>query len=373
MESMGSQSLLMVDGRSLEMFELIIQSSTRSYPITIGSGAIENLIGRDFIIIVDANLMQVAKRIGPKVIELSASEETKTLATCESVISQLKELGANRDTVILAIGGGYIQDIATLVSALYMRGISWIYAPTTLMAMMDSCIGGKSSINVGSAKNLIGNFYPPTEIIIDPALIATLDRAAIASGLSEGVKICYAKGPTAFEKFCSYRSSVDTYDSELAAEWIAHVLNAKKWFVETDEFDQGPRKLLNFGHTFGHALESATNFSIPHGIAINIGVLAALQHPLSHRGTVEQKLAEECISILTPVSVQLKANVESFDVKRFEKAFLGDKKHSSQMFRLVLSQQGTLRIVEVGRNEREIAIVVEAMKKALEVVAAGTK
>jgi 3-dehydroquinate synthase len=211
------------------------------------------------------------------------------------------------------------------------------------------------------------------EIIIDPALIVTLDKAAIASGLSEGVKICYAKGPSAFEKFCSYRSSVDTYDSELTAEWIAHVLNAKKWFVETDEFDQGPRKLLNFGHTFGHALESATNFSIPHGIAINIGVLAALQHPLSHRGAVEQKLAEECISILTPVSAQLKEDMQSFDVKRFEKAFLGDKKHSSQMFRLILSQQGTLRIVEVERNEREIAIAVEAMKKALEVVAAGTK
>lgn len=370
---MVSPSSLMVDGRLPEMFELTIQSSTRSYPITIGSGAIENLKGRDFIILADANLVDVAKRIGSKVIELSASEEQKTLATCEGVISQLKELGANRDTLILAIGGGFVQDIATLVSALYMRGISWIYIPTTLMSMMDSCIGGKSSINVGSAKNLIGNFYPPMEIIVDPALILTLDDAAIASGLSEGVKICYAKGPAAFEKFCLYRSSVDSYDSELAGEWIAHVLNAKKWFVETDEFDQGPRKLLNFGHTFGHALESATNFAIPHGIAINIGVLAALQHPLSHQGTLERKLAEECLSILAPVSTQLKSDVESFDVKKFEKAFLGDKKHSSQMFRLILSQQGTLRLVEVERNDQEIAIVVEAMRHVLDVVLAGNR
>lgn len=355
------------------MFELTIQSSTRSYPITIGSGATESLSGRDFIILVDVNLVDIAKRIGSKVITLSASEEKKTLATCESVISQLKALGANRETVILAIGGGYIQDIATLVSGLYMRGISWIYVPTTLMSMMDSCIGGKSSINVGSAKNLIGNFYPPMEIIIDPSLISTLDNAAIASGLSEGVKICYAKGPAAFEKFCAFRSSVNSYDSELAAEWISHVLNAKKWFVETDEFDQGPRKLLNFGHTFGHALESATDFAIPHGIAINIGVLAALRHPLSHQGTLETKLAKECLSILAPVSAQLKKDVESFDVKKFEKAFLGDKKHSSQMFRLILSQQGTLRVVEVERSDQEIAIVVEAMRFVLDAMVVGKK
>ena len=363
----------MVDGRSHEMFELTIQSSTRSYPIIIESGAIESLKDRDSLILADINLSTIARSLGKEVIDLAASEEKKTLGTCESVLSQLKELGANRDTVLLAIGGGYIQDIATLASSLYMRGISWIYVPTTLMAMMDACIGGKSSINVGSAKNLVGNFYPPTEIVIDPSLIATLDDSAIASGLSEGVKICYAKGPSSFEKFCTYRETVGDYGSPLAAEWIAHVLNAKKWFVETDEFDQGPRKLLNFGHTFGHALESATDFAIPHGVAINIGVLAALQHPLSHRGGLEEKLAEECLSILAPVSAELKKDMAAFDMTKFEKAFLGDKKHSSRHFRLILSQQGTLRVVEVERNEEEIAVVNQAMRKALSMVAAGKK
>ena len=350
------------------MFELSIQSSTRSYPIIIGLGAIESLRDRDFVILADTNLSKIARSLGEKVIELPASEEKKTLATCESVLSQLKALGANRDTVLLAIGGGYIQDIATLVSSLYMRGISWVYAPTTLMAMMDSCIGGKSSINVGSAKNLVGNFYPPMEIIIDPTFIATLDDSAIASGLSEGIKICYAKGPASFEKFCTYRATVDNYGSTSGAEWIAHVLNGKKWFVETDEFDQGPRKLLNFGHTFGHALESATDFAIPHGIAICIGVLAALQHPLSHQGPPEERLTQECLAILTPVLKPLKTDLGSFDSKKFEIAFLGDKKHSSHNFRLILSQQGTLRVVEVERTEREIALVKEAMTRALAMV-----
>jgi 3-dehydroquinate synthase len=275
---MDNPSSSIEDGRSLEMFELSIQSSTRSYPISIGVRAIEALRNEETVVIADSKLDHVSKLFGNRVIKVEASEAHKNLATCESVIQQMKTLGCNRDTTVVAIGGGFVQDIATLVSALYMRGVSWTYIPTTLMAMMDSCIGGKSSINVANAKNLIGNFYPPMEILIDLAFVASLDDVAIASGLSEGVKICYAKGPSSFAKFCSYRQEIRDYSSPLGAEFVAHILNAKKWFVETDEFDQGPRKLLNFGHTFGHALESATEFSVPHGIAVGVGVIAALNH-----------------------------------------------------------------------------------------------
>lgn len=347
------------------MFELSIESSTRSYPITIGVGTVETLKTDDSVIVADSKLNQISKLFGDRVIQVEAVEANKNLSTCESVIQQMKAMGCNRDTVVVAIGGGFVQDIATLVSALYMRGISWTYVPTTLMAMMDSCIGGKSSINVGEAKNLIGNFYPPMEIVIDLAFIASLDDKAIASGLSEGVKICYAKGPSAFAAFCAFRQGVTDYATPLGAELVAHVLSAKKWFVETDEFDQGPRKLLNFGHTFGHALESATNFSVPHGIAVGIGVVAALNHSLSHQGPNEQRLEEECLSILAPVAKEFREVLSRFDTAKFEKAFLGDKKHSKENFRLVLSQQGTLRLVDVARNEKAIADVVEAMQNAL--------
>lgn len=362
---MGSQSSSIEDGRSLEMFELSIQSSTRSYPITIGVGTFEALKTQNSVIIADSKLARVSKVFGDRVIEVEALEANKNLATCESVIQQMKAMGCNRDSVVIAMGGGFVQDIATLVSALYMRGISWKYVPTTLMAMMDSCIGGKSSINVGDAKNLIGNFYPPMEILIDLAFVASLDDVAIASGLSEGVKICYAKGPSAFATFCGFRQGVTDYATPLGAELVAHVLNAKKWFIETDEFDQGPRKLLNFGHTFGHALESATDFSVPHGIAVGIGVVTALSHPLSHQGPNEQRLEEECLSILAPIASDFSDVLSQFDAPKFEKAFLGDKKHSKENFRLVLSQQGALRLVDVGRSEKEVADVVEAMHLAL--------
>lgn len=347
------------------MFELSIESSTRSYPITIGVGTVKALKTDDSVIIADSKLDRISKLFGDRVIHVEAVEANKNLNTCESVIEQMKAMGCNRDTVVVAVGGGFVQDIATLVSALYMRGISWTYVPTTLMAMMDSCIGGKSSINVGEAKNLIGNFYPPMEIVIDLAFIASLDDKAIASGLSEGVKICYAKGPSAFAAFCAFRQGVTDYATPHGTELVAHVLNAKKWFVETDEFDQGPRKLLNFGHTFGHALESATMFSIPHGIAVGIGVLAALSHPLSHQGPNEQRLEEECLSILAPVAKEFRGVLAQFDFAKFEKAFLNDKKHSKESFRLVLSQQGTLRLIDVARTESAIADVVQAMHDAL--------
>ena len=347
------------------MFELLIQSSTRSYPITIGVGNLEGLKSADAIVIADSKLEHVSKLFGDRVIKIEANEAKKNLATCESVIEQMKTLGANRDTSVIAVGGGFVQDIATLVSALYMRGISWTYVPTTLMSMMDSCIGGKSSINVGDAKNLIGNFYPPMEILIDLAFVSSLDDAAIASGLCEGVKICYAKGPSAFAAFCAFRQGLTDYATPLGAELVSHVLNAKKWFVETDEFDQGPRKLLNFGHTFGHALESATEFAVPHGIAVGVGVLAALSHPLSHQGPNEQRLEEECLSILAPVAKEFNAAFSKFDVHRFENAFLGDKKHSKESFRLVLSQQGTLRLVGVERNQKAVDEAVTAMHSAL--------
>ena len=160
---MDSPSSLIKDGRSQKMFELLIQSSTKIYPIMIGLDLIKDLQERDAVVIADSNLDHNKIVFGDRVIRIEANERNKNLATCEFVIQEMKRLACNRDTVVIAMGGGFIQDVATLASALYMRGISWIFVPTTLMAMMDSCIGGKSSINVGLSKNLIGNFYPPKE------------------------------------------------------------------------------------------------------------------------------------------------------------------------------------------------------------------
>jgi 3-dehydroquinate synthase len=172
------------------------------------------------------------------------------------------------------IGGGYAQDIGTLVASLYMRGVKWIYIPTTLAAMGDSCIGGKSSINAGDVKNLVGNFYPPKEVLVDPSFVDTLPKLEIIAGISEIIKICFAKS---FDTFSVCDQLITQWqndgDQEKITEVIQLSLISKQYFVEEDEFDTGIRKLLNFGHSFGPVIEMKNLPNLYHGEAVVLDCL----------------------------------------------------------------------------------------------------
>ena len=159
-----------------------------------------------------------------------------------------------------------------------MRGIKWNYIPTTFLGMTDSCLGGKSSINVSKYKNLIGNFHPPYQIEIIPEFIKTLPKVELFAGLAESAKICFCRGDKFFNVYLSlsnYFLKKDLHNEDIC-NLLYHTLKIKKWFIEKDEFDKAERKLLNYGHTWGHALETATNFSIPHGLAVAIGMMASI-------------------------------------------------------------------------------------------------
>ena len=175
-----------------------------------------------------------------------------------------------------AIGGGVIQDIATFSASIYMRGVSWTYYPTTLLGMVDSCIGGKSSINVGKYKNIAGNFYPPNQIVISTNFCDTLPASEIIAGLCEAAKICFADVGSTFEQYLSLMNRDGLVSQGSLLQVIKLSLHTKKKFIEEDEFDQDARLLLNFGHTFAHAIEAASNFSITHGVAVGVGMLIAI-------------------------------------------------------------------------------------------------
>jgi 3-dehydroquinate synthase len=151
------------------------------------------------------------------------------------------------------------------------RGLDWIFYPTTLLAQADSCIGSKSSINVGEIKNLLGTFTPPRQVRVDPLVLETLGRDEIRSGVGEMLKVHIIDGPQSFE---SIEKSFDRIfsDREVLLEFVYRSLLIKKRIIELDEFDQGIRNVMNYGHSFGHAIESATDFAIPHGIAVTIGM-----------------------------------------------------------------------------------------------------
>jgi 3-dehydroquinate synthase len=316
------------------MFELDIKSSQENYKVSIGVSIEDYLDGFDFLII-DENLRARFSSSNSKMLFVEASEEKKTLSTVELICETLRLAGVRRSSKILAIGGGVIQDLATLAASLFMRGVSWSYAPTTLTGILDSCLGGKSSINVRGTKNLVGNIYPPNQILIDPTFIQTLAIESVVSGLAEGVKISFAKGTVEFERFLESRAS-QLNSSEDFETLIFETLKNKKWFIEVDEYDKAERQLLNFGHSFGHAIETAVDFQIQHGTAVALGMVAAIGHPDSARSIWTKKLEEYCVSLLAPLEDKLNQAAANLSEEKFKEALRSDKKNTSDSLCLIL-------------------------------------
>lgn len=287
------------------------------------------------LLLVDAFFRdRLALPVGVPVIWIEATEEAKALQETLPLFVALKQAGLGRSSRIAAIGGGVIQDVATFVASLFMRGISWSYVPTTFLGMADSCLGGKSSINVGPYKNLIGNFHPPSRIDVLPVFARTLPASELAGGLAEAAKIAFCRGNSAFSSYELLATPVlsGTWHEQQLAELLHATLSTKQWFIEADEFDQAERRLLNFGHTWGHALESATEFAIPHGLAVAIGMMASIEyaeHPPASAG-----LWQHCLELLMPVLHLDQLHV--FDAERFMKAFQADKKHSPGNYHLIV-------------------------------------
>jgi 3-dehydroquinate synthase len=338
---------------------LSIHSLSGDYEVHIGSNILlPAMVERESFVVADSYFKNLLP--SESAIFVDATEDRKNLATVEQVIVELKNRGLNRSGSITAVGGGVIQDIATLAASLFMRGVSWVYAPTTLMAMVDSCIGGKSSINAGSVKNLVGNIYPPTSVIIDTDFVRTLREVDKVSGFAEAVKISYCRGETSFMKFLELYNL--HRDSDLAS-LLVEVLSAKKWFIEIDEFDQAERRLLNFGHTFGHAFEVGSKYSIPHGVAVAVGMLSALRFVEMDRRLmpVEHDLRNFLLSLVKP-----DWNSPEVDWRTLRAAFESDKKHSSGAYRLVLPEiGGGVALCDQPRNDETWEKVRTALANAL--------
>jgi 3-dehydroquinate synthase len=343
-----------------------ISSSHGNYDVAIHSGSLGDL-SPSRALLIDPNVSYALNATSESIIEIPGGEDSKTLGYCETVLVEMRNSGITKSDHVSAVGGGVVQDVATLVTSLYMRGIDWTYVPTTLMSMADSCIGGKSSINAGGMKNLVGNFYPPKQVLVDPIFIETLSREAIVSGLAEAVKICFAKGINDFETFVNSQASVNPKNDDETSELISHTLKCKKWFIEIDEFDKKERKLLNFGHSFGHAWEAACGFRIPHGAGVAVGVLAAINHPKSSKNSGTDELASYCQNILESISDSVVNARENTDWSVFETALASDKKNTREKLRLVLpSTSESVEIVELDLNENNLRVAREAIESALE-------
>lgn len=206
---------------------------------------------------------------------IEASERKKVIDTVLNIIDNLARLSSKKNTTLISIGGGIIQDITGFTANILYRGIKWVFIPTTLLAQSDSCIGSKTSLNFTNFKNLLGTFYPPDKVIIDINFLNTLNSKDYFSGLGEIFKFSIMNGQNSLINFENSLLNLNNKNQKELKFFILESLKLKKLLIESDEFDKNERNLLNYGHTFGHSIESITNFDIPHGQAVTFGIIFA--------------------------------------------------------------------------------------------------
>jgi len=245
-------------------------------------------------------LMRALGKTPHEVVYLPGGEDTKRLGPIEKAAGQMVEQGGDRSSVVVAFGGGIVNDMAGFLAAIFMRGIPVLQVPTTLLAQVDSSIGGKTGVNLACGKNLIGSFHQPLAVLIDPALLATLPEREFRAGLFEIVKAGVIREPDLFTFLAEHSAEVLGREHHAIDRIIADSVRMKAEVVSADEREGGLRRILNFGHTFGHALEAETGYTrFLHGEAVAFGMRAATY--LAE--TTGYLSAEDAVDILDVISL----------------------------------------------------------------------
>ena len=253
-----------------------------SYPIFVGAGSLGKAneyfnLDRKVFIITDSGVPNCyAKTIenlckDATIYTIAEGEGSKSLATLEEVLLAMSEAELDRSDCVIAVGGGVVGDLGGFAASVYMRGIDFYNVPTTLLSQVDSSVGGKTAVNLGGIKNVIGSFKQPKAVLIDVDVLATLPKRHMANGLCEAIKMAATCNAALFERL--ERSDKDDIYNNIE-EIVIEALKIKKTIVEEDEKESGLRRILNFGHTLGHGIESNENLSnLYHGECVALGML----------------------------------------------------------------------------------------------------
>lgn len=266
---------------------------------------------------------------------MESIEENKDIQKALEIISQMVEMNSKRNTLLVAIGGGIVQDVSAFIANILYRGIPWVLIPTTLLSQTDSCIGSKTSLNFNKYKNILGYFYPPEQIYINTNFVQTLDKKDYYSGLGEIIKCAIMGGYESFQNTKQNLEALLAYNEERLLEEIVKALNFKKRVIEKDEFDKDYRNIMNFGHTFGHALESVSNYAIPHGQGVSIGMLIANQISYQ-RGYISKGILEELDMTIWKVIIPDLIKKDYFSSNRYLNVMKKDKKFTGKLHTCIL-------------------------------------
>jgi 3-dehydroquinate synthase len=286
---------------------LRVELAERSYPIVIGPGALSDttslrgaVAGRQVMVVTNETVAPLylsrllAGLLGYQVdtCVIPDGEAFKTLATYEMIMDSLMAHGHHRTSTLVALGGGVVGDISGFAAATYQRGIAFIQVPTTLLAQVDSSVGGKTAVNHPRGKNMIGAFYQPRLVIADTDVLRTLPARELRAGAAEVIKYGIIRDPELFTYLAGASSAILSADDAALTHVVSRSCAIKAQVVAADERESGERALLNFGHTFGHAIEVLTDFKVLHGEAVALGMLMAAD--LSCRlGMLEADMARQ--------------------------------------------------------------------------------
>ena len=329
--------------------EITVRTRQRTYPITIARGALKRaaeLIGPcegGAFILTDSGVPRrwvdelSAKFPRASVHVFNAGERAKNIGTYTEVLEHMAACPIRRGGTLIALGGGVVGDLGGFAAATYMRGIRYVGIPTTLLAQIDSSIGGKTAVNLGGIKNLVGAFHQPSMVIIDPDTLSTLPKRQLANGLAEAIKTAMIGDAALFAAF-----EGGTWKNDIQGV-ITACLQYKSSIVGQDEDEQGIRRILNFGHTFGHAFESASGGEYLHGECVAMGMVAILEND-----EIRRRLEKVLCAVGLPVSC-------AYEPRRIMELVSADKKASADGVTIVQVDEigrGELRTVSYGELER---------------------
>ena len=361
----------------LDPVRIDVTTPSRAYAVTLGDGAIDRLARvldglrlpeQRFIVssplvwrLHGQRLARVAG--GTEPILVPDGERFKNLQTVSRVYEALIRANADRASTLVTFGGGVIGDMAGFAAATYLRGIALAHVPTTLLAQVDSAIGGKVGVNHALGKNLIGAFYQPHAVVVDPSVLATLPRREFRAGLYEVIKYGMTSSPSLFDRIARESTAIFGKDQRALTEVIAESCRIKAGVVSADEQEAGPRRVLNFGHTAGHALEAVTKYRrYRHGEAVAYGMLVAAELA-SGRGALadldKKALADLIASLgpLPPVADLAKADI--LDAMKHDKKMIAGR----LQFVLPTAIGATAIVDDVTEKEMKEALIRVGFKK----------
>jgi len=334
------------------MNKLEIRSAIGASDILVGE-SLDNVCqylpkNKKIAIITDRNVRRLYGDRFPAypVIEIGLGETSKTLQTVNDVFGRLVELEFDRSSFILAIGGGIVCDTAGFIASTYMRGIDFGFVSSTLLAQVDASVGGKNGVNYEGLKNMIGTFNLPKFVICEMSMLKTLTHDDILCGMGEIVKHGAIKDAALFEFIENNYTKIDSLDEEVIGRFVYDSVVIKSNVVNADAKESGERKKLNFGHTFGHAIEKVTH--IPHGMAVSIGMVVAARLSVS-RGLMPQADADRMERLLK--NIGMPTNIE-FDKNEVLGALRHDKKRNGDDIQFILlTGIGSAVIENININE----------------------